>query len=394
MRWLKREMWKAGITIAGALLLLVLMVWVPVSVVGAQERVSALAGSGMVTVQATPTVDPTMTALEKEKLAQEIDQLKNQNYWSWTTIGPILVGFAGLLAALYSFITWIRNRRDEQKKRGEEQKRWLEDRQAERERRDEEQQRWLKDQEAEREKRDEDRFQTAITGLGSQDVQARIAAAVMLRTFLKPGYEQFYEQIFTLAVASLRLPPLLLGSSTDPDLPDPLSQELMLIFKESYPLARKQLEQQSVEKGHTTVDYKSLNVSGIQLNNALLSRADLSHAYMVKASLKKATLNEADLKETDLESANLNGAYLLSADLTGANLRFADLTEANFREADLSGADLNRATLKDSKLENAKSLKGTQMYDVKGLFAEQQEYCKSRGATFDPPPDISPPAFA
>jgi hypothetical protein len=35
MRWLKRDIWKAGITVAGMLLFLVLMVWVPVSAAGA-----------------------------------------------------------------------------------------------------------------------------------------------------------------------------------------------------------------------------------------------------------------------------------------------------------------------------------------------------------------------
>ena len=33
MRWIKRDRWKAGITITGMLLLLVLVVWVPVSAV-------------------------------------------------------------------------------------------------------------------------------------------------------------------------------------------------------------------------------------------------------------------------------------------------------------------------------------------------------------------------
>ncbi len=186
MRWLKRDRWKAGIALTGILLLLVLMVWVPVSAAGTYEEVSGLAATVTGTVQATPTEDATVTALDKEKLAQEIDQLKNQNYWAWTTIGPILVGFAGILAALYSFITWIRNRQDEQKKRGEEQKRWLEDRKDE------------------REKRAEERFQTVATGLGSERKEARIAAATILRTFLRAEYHQFHRQAFDLAVAYLQ----------------------------------------------------------------------------------------------------------------------------------------------------------------------------------------------
>jgi hypothetical protein len=54
MRWLKRETWKAGIAIAGMLLLLVLVVWVPVSAAGAHERASGLATPVTGTVQATP----------------------------------------------------------------------------------------------------------------------------------------------------------------------------------------------------------------------------------------------------------------------------------------------------------------------------------------------------
>ena len=45
--------------------------------VGAYELTPVLATP--VPVQKTPTVDATVTALNKEKLAQEVQQLKNQN---------------------------------------------------------------------------------------------------------------------------------------------------------------------------------------------------------------------------------------------------------------------------------------------------------------------------
>ena len=63
-------MWQAGIAITGMLLLLVLMVWVPASAAGAYERASGLATPVTETVQATPTEDAIVTALNKEKLAQ------------------------------------------------------------------------------------------------------------------------------------------------------------------------------------------------------------------------------------------------------------------------------------------------------------------------------------
>src|SRR5712691_5659994 len=78
MCWLKRDIWKLGIPLTGLFFLLALMVWVPVSA-GAFAGTSGLAAIG--TVQATPTVNvtATMTALNEEKLRQEIQQLKSQN---------------------------------------------------------------------------------------------------------------------------------------------------------------------------------------------------------------------------------------------------------------------------------------------------------------------------
>src|SRR5690349_6304286 len=79
MRWLKKEMWKAGIALAGLLLLLVLMMWIPVSAADAHEEAWGLAVPGTLTAQATPTEDATVTALNKVKLEQEVQQLKNQH---------------------------------------------------------------------------------------------------------------------------------------------------------------------------------------------------------------------------------------------------------------------------------------------------------------------------
>ena len=200
MCWFKRDTWKIGIAIAGMLLLLVLMVWLPVSAAGAYEGTSGLATPG--TVQATPTEDATVTALNKEKLAQEVQQMKNQNEpdlfgWLRTNATVLLSTLVVVIGGLIGLFRWLGDRqaeqekrredqRSEQEKRVEEQKRWLEDRQAERERRDEEQQRWLKDQEAERERRAEERFQAVVEGLGNEREEAKIGAAITLRTFLLP----------------------------------------------------------------------------------------------------------------------------------------------------------------------------------------------------------------
>src|SRR6266702_7411946 len=125
MRWLTRDLWKAGIAIAGILLLLVLTVWIPVSAAGAYEGASGLAGSGTGTVQATPTEDATVTALNKEKLAQEIDQLKNQNApdlfgWLRTNASIFLSTLVVVVGGLIGLWRWFGDRRSEREKRAEE----------------------------------------------------------------------------------------------------------------------------------------------------------------------------------------------------------------------------------------------------------------------------------
>jgi hypothetical protein len=351
MRWLKRDRWKAGIAVAGMLLFLVLMVWVPGSAAGAYERALGLATPVTGTVQAMPSVDPTMAALQKEQLAQQVNKLKNDNAWAWlsllSALGPIATIAAGLLAALYSFTTWIRNRQDEQEKRAEE------------------------------------RFQKVVEGLGSERTEAKVGAAIMLRTFLQPGYERFYRQAFDLAVAHLRLrkaeasapepassPAHVLiipeGSMQQEQQPPPsasipldsLSQALITVFKESFPLTRDELKKKNAQ-----FDPQLLDAANVRLDNAYLVNANLAEAWLVRASLRKANLREARLG-----SAQLEGARLGSAQLEGARL---------------SGADLQGAHLEGAKPEAAASLKGTKMYNVTGLTPEQRKMCIKKGAIFD-----------
>ena len=338
MCWLKRNTWKTGIAFAGMLLLVVLMVWLPVSAAGAYEGTSGLAT--LRTVQATPTEDATVTALNKEKLAQEVEQLKEQttpDLFGWlrtnaTVLLSTLVVVIGGLIGLFRWLgdrraeqekrredqhseqvkrdqeqkRWLDDRQVEREKRDEEQQRWLEDRRAERERRDEEQQRWLKDQKAERENRAEERFKAIVEGLGSANLATQVGAAIMLRTFLRPGYEQFYSQVFDLTVVYLRL------RHIDPETPqplDPLSQTLIPVFMESFPRARDYLKQSP----------QFLDATSIQLDHALMKEADLQHIRMPFAYLRDANIREI----------NLQGAELRGTDFFDTSLHEADLSEAN-----------------------------------------------------------------
>ncbi len=342
MRWFKRGLWKAGIVIASMLLLLILMAWVPASAASAHEGASGSATPGTVTVQATPTEDATVTALNKEKLEQEVQQLKEQNEldlfgWLRTNASILLSTLVVVIGGLIGLWRWLADRRDAQDKE-------------------------LKNQQNEREKRAEERFQATVEGLGSTDTATQIGASIMLRTFLRPGYEHFYSQVFDLAVAYLRLRNI--GSEPEP--PDSLNQALIRLFRESFPLARDLPKQSS----------QSLEALGIRLDSAYLTRSDLRSARMPESYLRKANLHEADLRAVNLREANLSGANLGGADLREANLRGADLREAN---------------LSRTNLEHSSSLKNTKLYGVTGLTKEQLEACKAKGAIIDEDTTTSPP---
>ena len=277
----------------------------------------------------TPTVDmtATVTALNREKLVHE------DNWW-WNYGATVLTSVISTLtlatAGVFAVMRYFNDRRDGREKQEAEEKRLADDRRAERERRDEEQQRWLKNQEAEREKRAEERFQAAVEGLSNEREEAKVGAAVTLRTFLRPGYEQFYMPVFDLAVASLRLRHL------DPDTSEPLaslSQALIIVFKEAFLLARNQEKREP----------PSLDATDIQLDNAYLEGADLKHLWGVQASLRKANLSGANLSGANLSGANLSGANLSGASLSGTDFRAAHLSGADLSNADLSGADLTGA---------------------------------------------------
>ena len=424
-----------GIASMSMLFLLTCLALLPLSSASAHEETVQSIALGTPTVQAAPTEDATVTALNKEKLVHEND-------WWWNYGATILTSIISTLtlaaAGVFTVVRYFNDRRDTREQQEAEAKRLAEDRKAERERRDEEQQRWLDDQDADRKKRAEERFQAVIEGLSSQREEAKIGAAILLRTFLRPGYEQFYVQVFDLAVANLRPQRT---SHQNPDTSVPLTtlrQALIVVFKEAFPLARSQNEENS----------QFLDASRIQLDNAHFGAADLKQAQMRQASLRNVTLFSttlsgavlfetnlsgaslqscdlsktrcaaANLREACLFRVNLSRADLLRANLSGADLRGANLSKAfchkadlsranlskahshmgnlseanmskdNPRRADLSGADLSEADLSEADLsetniEDALSLKGTDLRGVKGLTKEQVATCKAKGAIID-----------
>jgi uncharacterized protein YjbI with pentapeptide repeats len=332
------------------------------------EATSGLATPATVTSQATATEDATVTALNKEQLAQTVAQQQHTwDNWLWSNAATILSSFLSTLVIVIGALFGL----------------W----------------RWRRDQHTEREKRAEERFQAAVTGLGEEKEGARIGAAILLRTFLRPGYEQFYTQTFDLVVANLRLP----RDSI-------LNQALIQLFLEGFPLVRDELKKRKGNQFHV----QSLSASNIQIDKAFLWRADLEQVYMPWASMQEVTLTEANLRaaqlwevnlskadlyatclsDVDLGGSKLTEAFLKKVDFSGARLSAVNFSKANLTEANLSGADLWKANfggadLGGANLSNVRHLewvqswKDTNLRGVKGLTKEQLAACQVSGAIID-----------
>ncbi len=434
MRGFTKHLRNVSIASVSILFLLTCLALIPLSAAGAHERTLGVATPTTVTVQVTPTEDATVTALNKEQLIQQVaEQQHTWDNWLWSNAATFLSGLLSTLVVvigvLFGFWQWRVGRNDAQKKESDDQKA-VQDKE-------------LEDRKAEREKRAEERFQAAVTGLGDEKEGAQIGAAILLRTFLRPGYEQFYMQTFDLAVANLRL--LRIPQPPEyPTTPLPLTtlrQALIVAFRESFPLARDLLEK------NDQYSLPSLDATGIQLDNAYLHSADLKQAWLPQASLRKAnlimanlfranlveanlhlaelfvadlraaTLFKANLSGAGLSEANLNGAGLSGVDLGEAKLRKTKLRRTDLRKANLSGADLGEADLSEAKLCNVNlsradlssaNLSGADLREVKnlesvlsfsktnlrgvtGLTREQLAVCKVKGAIIDEDSAVSSP---
>lgn len=308
------------------------------------SKALALSAQATVGVQITPnSQDPTVVALQKEQLELQISnaQYTWQNLF-WNNVSPFLV----FLLALLGGFRWLRDRHDEQR-------------------------RLLDDRHIEREKKSEQDFQAIIGDLSSEDMLKRTSAVILLRTFLRPGHEQFCSQIFDLTIANLSFRNSLDSNGSDPK--RLLKQGLVTLFQESFHRARDWLEKQDGSFNSQMLDAAGIHLNGVNLSGAdfrrvwmpgsyleaaLLKSADLSMANLSEATLTKADLSAATLREANLAKADLTGAILEGTELSKVVLDAASLTKTNLRNAHLKQAvliraNLTRAILRGADLTNA-----------------------------------------
>jgi uncharacterized protein YjbI with pentapeptide repeats len=106
----------------------------------------------------------------------------------------------------------------------------------------------------------------------------------------------------------------------------------------------------AAQRGLSLVD---VDLDGLVLRSAFLSRADLRGAGLAGADLSGSYLRRADLRGADLRRARLMHSFLAGTDFRGADLREAELSRADLRGTNLVGADLRGSVMTGARMTGA-----------------------------------------
>jgi HEAT repeat protein/uncharacterized protein YjbI with pentapeptide repeats len=335
----------------GSLLLLLLTIGITVGQNATSLPTSGGAG-GPAPASSPEKLDPEKLALEKEKLRLENEKLKIENTNSirdpkegrawWNLIFTNLTFLSTVAVGLWALYRYFKGRK------------------------------------AELRNTQEERFEAVVKSLGSEQIEERISASVLLPTFLSPDYARFHEQVFNLAAGHLRAEAMETTPSTTTDIeivqlasyptealtpvleptpvlkpsiiaPSPLAQGLANVFSKAYRLARDARQKQDSADA-TSITSQFLNAARVRLDGTYLANSDLRDAWLREASFQQANLTGALLTQAILEGSNFSGAVLKEAELVGANLKNVNFSGANLFRAALDGANLEGANFKYAQL--------------------------------------------
>lgn len=300
--------------------------------------------------------------LEAEKLSQEIRQLRLENDrnegWSggFLALAPFITIIVGLLAVVVPVTLEVRQQRHqraaelEQRRVEEEQRQHqraaeLEQRRVEEEQRQHQRAAELEQRRVEDRRRFDELFARAVADLGSANVSVQVSAAIALRSFLGPEYEQFHRQIHLVLCGNLAAehPPL-------------VNKFIVRAFEIS---VRLHLEARRREGDFSPLDLANCQLSRVDLHELDLGEeVDIAFAVLKDANLRGTILPRARGYEVSLERAHVSNANLRAARLRGAvcrGARFhnADLMDTHFRRTPGRRADLSLAEFYGAKLQGA-----------------------------------------
>jgi Pentapeptide repeats (8 copies) len=177
-----------------------------------------------------------------------------------------------------------------------------------------------------------DRYNAAITNLGSHSVDVRLGGIYALQRLMEDSSR---DQSTVVAVLCAFVRDRARSTPKPPPSPPTDVQAAVTVVG---------TRNAAHDGGRKTV---------IDLLGAQLARGRFDNDNLARADLTVADFTAAFLIGTHLEHANLNTANFTGADLAGAHLEHADLTTAYLTGADLEFAYLNGANLDGANLNGA-----------------------------------------
>ncbi|HZP24905.1 MAG TPA: pentapeptide repeat-containing protein [Terriglobales bacterium] len=129
---------------------------------------------------------------------------------------------------------------------------------------------------------------------------------------------------------------------------------------------------------------------GVDVAGAFLQGIRLPRARMVRSNLNAVDARNSDFQGTDFMAAVLRAGNFRESNLSGANFEDADLSQADFCSSNLGGAILDGATLDGADLGKAdlsniqwrkiKSVKGTNLWQIRNPPTGFVEWATQNGA--------------
>jgi len=186
------------------------------------------------------------------------------------------------------------------------------------------------------EKQITDRFNQAISHLGSEHLQIRLGGIYALERIARDSDKDYF-QILEILTAYIRDRSKLNQSLS---VIEPVHIDIQAILNILQKISNDSLN----HKRTYCFDMSGTN----------LKQANISNAFLKKSNLSKASLDEANIQVSNLEGANLYKSSLVKADLFKANLKEVYLKQANCCKANFISANLDSAGLSEVNFENAK----------------------------------------
>jgi hypothetical protein len=218
-----------------------------------------------------------------------------------------------------------------------------------------------------------DRYNAAITNLGSHSVEIRLGGIYALQRLMQDSPRDQPTVIAVLCAfvrdqAPAPAKPLTLPAAISYRQPTDIQAALTVVATRDtahdtratvVDLENGQLAAAQLDSGHLSradligADLGFASLTSADLHGAELNAADLNGADLFRADLRSADFTEANLYRTTLIGANLHGAQFFHANLHGADLADADLQGAEFLNANLHGANLASANLHNADFTDA-----------------------------------------